>query len=538
MDPQEFSRLGLVSSRSRAKRATVLNLESALKDIRMDKDENEDETVSPKEFPSDISSRTPRTVKLESAQLPKTESGDISLEASERHERIRNLGRLDSGVTSCKSEKQQDQEHEAARWKEQRKERIRNQMEKGDRAAPLSRWLPSQEVPETRLARMVLSSAFSNFCTFVILANTFLTGLETDASMKEAIVGKPPPDSFSIINKCFTYIFLLELILRIVALRWYWITSPDWRWNLFDFFLVCTAIGEELVNGLNLSFLRVLRLLRVARVARILRVVRFFRELRRMVLSITACFASLCWAFLLLFIINFIFSLVFMQGIAEFLVTEPVGSVETAQMEVWYGGLITCMFSLFLCISGGRDWWDIAHPILIVNDLYRYVFAFYVGFVVIGVLNVLTVVFLENATEFSDKDLVAQAQIMKDKTFVAEMREIFKDFDTRGNGTINYEEFRACLEREDLVCYLRGHDIGVGDAHTLFRLLVDDDDAEYIDAESFIHGCLQLKGPAKAIDVAVVLREIQDHKGEEPSFLRAALPSEEHDNDDDDDESS
>merc|ERR1712167_104696 len=102
-----------------------------------------------------------------------------------------------------------------------------------------------------------------------------------------------------------------------------------------------------------------------------------------------------------------------MNGASDYL-NDGLGDEELkAELRNWYGSVIQSMYSLFLCTSGGRDWWDLALPLVMVNPFYKYVFVFYVLFVVIGVLNVLTVVFLENATEFSDKDLVAQAQLMR-----------------------------------------------------------------------------------------------------------------------------
>ena len=49
-----------------------------------------------------------------------------------------------------------------------------------------------------------------------------------------------------------------------------------------------------------------------------------------------------------------------------------------AELADLYGSLSDTMFSLMLSISGGMDWWDVAKPIVQINDWYKYVFAFYV----------------------------------------------------------------------------------------------------------------------------------------------------------------
>merc|ERR1719316_2343850 len=75
--------------------------------------------------------------------------------------------------------------------------------------------------------------------------------------------------------------------------------------------LVQLGVG---IGGLNFLNLRVLRIFRMIRALRILRVLRFFRKLRRMTLAIVSCLASLSWAFLLLFLITYVFSIMFVQA--------------------------------------------------------------------------------------------------------------------------------------------------------------------------------------------------------------------------------
>lgn len=134
------------------------------------------------------------------------------------------------------------------------------------------------------------------------------------------------------------------------------------------------------------------------------------------------------------------------------------------------------------------------------------VFTFYIIFVVFGVLNVLTGVFLESATEFLDKDLVIQAQMMRADQFVSEMNNFFKEFDTDDVGQISWSQFEACMDNEEVLAYLASHQLEIQDAYTLFQLL-DRDGQQHIDINKFIQGCLRLKGAARSIDSALMLRE-------------------------------
>ena len=115
--------------------------------------------------------------------------------------------------------------------------------------------------------------------------------------------------------------------------------------------LVFTALLQEVLNGMNLSILRIFRILRVARVARVMRVVRFFTQLLRMLLSIFACTDPPCWAFLLLVMIMFIFSVTFVQGATVHIEDNPTDTAMSEEIERWYGSMDTAMFSLLYGIT-------------------------------------------------------------------------------------------------------------------------------------------------------------------------------------------
>mmetsp|Transcript_96358 Transcript_96358/g.152363 ORF Transcript_96358/g.152363 Transcript_96358/m.152363 type:complete len:137 (+) Transcript_96358:3-413(+) len=66
---------------------------------------------------------------------------------------------------------------------------------------------------------------------------------------------------------------------------------------------------------------------------------------------------------------------------------------------------------------------------------------------------------------------------------------------------LSYSEFEDVLTSEKTSAYLAAIQLDVTDAWELFKLL-DTDESALIDVEEFVHGCLRLKGTAKAIDVA------------------------------------
>ena len=62
-------------------------------------------------------------------------------------------------------------------------------------------------------------------------------------------------------------------------------------------------------------------------------------------------------------------------------------------------------FYRFFSVTGGKDWYDILQPLLIVSWMYGVVFIAFQVFVVFGVFNVLNAVFVESVLDNRDKDI-------------------------------------------------------------------------------------------------------------------------------------
>lgn len=373
--------------------------------------------------------------------------------------------------------------------------------------------------PDTWLAKKVNSTSFGLVCSVITIVNALVIGLETDLSMRGAL--STPPSSSSVvffyIDLSFAVWFTAELLVRMWSHGSWFLASPaDWRWNLLDAFLVATAIFAVISDFLgkstsNLTFLRILRVFRVVRIARVVRVARFCKEMRKMMFSIMACTGSLIWSFIFLLMIMFMFSIFFMQGaITHIEETEYNDDVRLGFKE-YYGTLYDCMFALLAAILGGADWLDILRPIAAVSQVYRLAFAFYVVFVVLGVLNILTGVFLESAKDFKDRDLVVQQEITRMDNFIGEMLDLFHEFDPHETGKISYENFSIYIADESVQAYLTSHLLDTTHADMLYHLL-DRGNLGDINIHDFIHGLLRLKGAAKELDTRVLLHEVRTLK--------------------------
>uniref|UniRef100_A0A7S4UQ20 EF-hand domain-containing protein n=1 Tax=Alexandrium monilatum TaxID=311494 RepID=A0A7S4UQ20_9DINO len=376
----------------------------------------------------------------------------------------------------------------------------------------------SGRVPSV-MKKLVECTAFQWLCGGIIVVNVGFIGFTTNWGMVNAlsVPPHPEPNSFHVINSFFTTWYCLELVLRIVSYGREFVTGDDKKWNAFDTCLVVLSLSEEIVQDVDVGIgaLRVIRGLRMFRVLRIIRMMRYFRDLRLMVGSILQSLGSLSWALLLLITIMYLFSVVFMQGAVLHLVTlqeenQPVPEVFRSKLQLWYSSVFDTMYTLLASIIGGVSWTDVVRPLEQISLVYRVLFTFYVTFVVIGVLNVLTGIFVERACELSglDKDLVIQTQMKRNETFLMEMKKIFEECDSDCSGSISWGEFKEYLENDRVKAYLSTQQLDAFDARTLFDI-ISDGQGEEINVENFLVGCQRLKGIAKSVDVVAVLQEMR-----------------------------
>jgi len=366
------------------------------------------------------------------------------------------------------------------------------------------------------LKRFVDSRAFTGTVAFLIFTNTIFTAIEVDQSMDKAL--KQPPEKvesfWSTINLVFTIIFAVELFLRFVAYRIELFTSDDMYWNFWDVIVVTSSIVEELVAGIDVSALRALRILRLVRTLRIIRVVRFFRQLRLMVCCILNGIMQLAWALVLLVLLMSLFSIVCVQAAATHLrdkMSDGNASIEVkgdtlsnADMreafELNYPSIWRASMSMLMSVSGGCDWYEVMVPLLNISYLYALLFVLFVVFVVFGVLNVLTGIFVEQALQVRDRDLIVQAEMEKIDGFLVDMQDIFMEADIDTSGMLTKRELDKFLNQDRVLAYMSTYGLDVSDMSAMFRLL-DQDNTGEIDIQEWLIGCLRLKGQAKCLDV-------------------------------------
>lgn len=240
-----------------------------------------------------------------------------------------------------------------------------------------------------------------------------------------------------------------------------------------------------------------------------------------MLCSILQSLGALSWALLLLLIIMYLFTVFFMQGAIMYMADHPESSVVRTGVGTWYGTLLDAMYTLLAAITGGIDWTEAVEPLEHISILYRVLWVFYVVFVVIGVMNVLTGIFVERACEMSglDKDLLIQAEMKRNEAFIVEMKRCFEEADEDNSGKISWEEFKSYMENPRMRAYLATKQLDAYDARSFFDMIRDGQSDE-IDIGTFIVNCQRMKGAAKSVDLLAVLHETRETKRTMKALLR------------------
>eukprot|EP00746_Dinoflagellata_sp_MGD_P018472 gnl/MRDRNA2_/MRDRNA2_142840_c0_seq1.p1 gnl/MRDRNA2_/MRDRNA2_142840_c0~~gnl/MRDRNA2_/MRDRNA2_142840_c0_seq1.p1 ORF type:complete len:683 (-),score=135.04 gnl/MRDRNA2_/MRDRNA2_142840_c0_seq1:11-1945(-) len=379
--------------------------------------------------------------------------------------------------------------------------------------SPKAKGQKSKSKPQISLRQFVHSTAFELFCSSIIAANAIFMGIQVDRSVRDPEGTTTIREDFALFRLFFLSCFTLELLLRLLVNRIHFFFCPHWRWNVFDFVVVCLSLLEEFLESLadtgfsNLSFLRLLRLLRLARIVRIIRVFRFFYELRVMVTLMLGCLKAVLWAMLLLLLMIYIFGLVFCQAAADQMSASD-DLTHNGHLRDYFGNLRRGCFSLWKAVSGGADWETMAQALIDIDINFGYVFSFYILFIVLGVFNVITSLIVQEANRqvTQDHDIVIKEEMSRQDSYMRGILRLFKEADTDKSGTLTWEKLEAHLEDDRVKAFFRSLELDISEARGLFMLL-DLNDNGVVNADEFVTGCLRLKGSAKSIDVATLLYE-------------------------------
>eukprot|EP00439_Symbiodinium_sp_Y106_P076877 s2205_g15.t4 len=380
-----------------------------------------------------------------------------------------------------------------------------------------------------RSRKFLESPTFGKALAAFIFLNCCSLGWQVDWGVQNH--ASPEPAHFEVLGMMFTLIFLAEFGIRCFAYgrAMYICQNPDVGWNTFDGLLVLSSLIDEIMSraasGINVTALRVLRLARLLRILRVFRVVRYFTDLRVMV---NGCFASLkatsilvssktlVWALVLLFMLMFAVAACILQLLRPYLSSLDL-SVEAKeqlaqQLLLHFGTLLGGIFTLFSSMSGGVDWADVARMLNEVSLLLALLFVVYMCFALFCVLNVMTGVFVENASRMTaaDEEMCMMEELRARKDYVDTVSRLFSECDIDNSGNVNWEEFQACASDLHFQTCFKKLGIAIdteAELRNVFHML-DFQNNGSVSVEEFAIGIQMFSGGAKSIDVARLMFEV------------------------------
>jgi len=276
---------------------------------------------------------------------------------------------------------------------------------------------------------------------------------------------------------------------------------------VFDAVLVATSVIDELLTTqVDLSHVRMLRVFRMASVLRIIRIIETFRELREMLCAVIASVKSIFWAFVLLCSIMYLFSILSMQFALNAI--EQDGAPTNEFQERWGSVASAMFFSLLAAISGSFDWVSIVSVFDKYCDWYRIYFSMFIVLVTVGMLNVLTGVFVARSAEVSvlDKDLIIQAEIANTRSKVRDLKYLFEEMDREHHGSVDVEQLIDYMSQSDVQAYLATLQLHTSNFKAVASML-DPHKTGQVSMDAFIAGCLRYKGHARTVDVAMLMQQ-------------------------------
>jgi hypothetical protein len=374
----------------------------------------------------------------------------------------------------------------------------------------------------TRFQSCIKSQTFELVCVSIVLLNAFFMSakIQYEGISNGHALGVRNYDTaaevrwpfaetvFPVVDKMFSFVFICELLVRLVAYRFEWLCS---LWNYLDAFVVGVDVASWFLTrslSLNAYILRFARFGKLVRIVRVMRSNKLLDSLKLLVASIQASYNTLCISLLVLLVIQSVAGMLLSQLVEPYIrdKSEP----EELRREVFrhYGTFWRSMITMFEITFAN---WAPTCRLLIdnVSEWFGVFFLVYRCVVGFAILSVIQAVFIQQTMKSAqlDDDFVIQAKNRDKQAYSEKLRRIFEQLDTSGDGHVTWREFEALLTEPRMKLLMSALEVDVRELETLFKLL-DDGDGQ-ISPEEFIEGLQRLKGSAKALDLMALTRSVQ-----------------------------
>ncbi|KAM9848256.1 voltage-dependent R-type calcium channel subunit alpha-1E [Aulostomus maculatus] len=213
-------------------------------------------------------------------------------------------------------------------------------------AKPLTRYMPqNRHTFQYRLWHFVVSPSFEYTVLAMIALNTIVLMMKYYSA---------PPAYEAVLkhlNTAFTVLFSIECVLKIMAFGF--LNYFRDTWNIFDFITVLGSITEivvdlQLVNTINMSFLKLFR------AARLIKLLRQGYTIRILLWTFVQSFKALPYVCLLIAMLFFIYAIIGMQVFGNIKLNEETHINQHNNFKSFFGALMLLFRS-----ATGESWQEI-----------------------------------------------------------------------------------------------------------------------------------------------------------------------------------
>lgn len=380
----------------------------------------------------------------------------------------------------------------------------------------VDRWENLKEPPRSgMMVRIEEATFFWSMSSAFILLNTIVISISSDFEITHR--GQSLPGWLSSLEISCIVFFTVEVVLRLWVHKLYFFVNDDMNWNIFDLVLVALSLADLLVDTINtasesqestsVAFMRILRLLKAGKILRAFRILKVFRELATILKSFEKGMVSLFWSLVMLVFLLFVFSLLFIQGLADHATSPGVKQSTLDGISLFFASLPDCMLSLYMSVTGGADWNQFYAVVSQAGDFYALAFLFFTLFFNFALFNILTGVFVEKAITAFMPDRADQL-LEERRRLVSEaddFRDLCKRLDRSRAGRISLVDFMEFMQNETMVVSMASLGLAVHDVELFFKVVAGSRDE--VSIEEFVEGCMATKGTASSLDVQKQLFE-------------------------------
>jgi len=212
----------------------------------------------------------------------------------------------------------------------------------------------------------------------------------------------------------------------------------------------------------------------------------------------------------------YVFSLVFVQ-LAHMHLMEDLESVDDEHLTMIFehlGSVQNAMLYLFQCSSGG-DPWEIMYPTLtVIGPVPVGLFCFFLGFIQIALLNLITGIFVERAMKQAqpDRETLALQERRNDIEIHDLLQAALQSVDTNNSGDIDYQELRQALVHPQWRASLTLLGVDIQRTADLFRIMSKSVNSGRLMISDFVERCMELRGPATSLGIETLVATARENE--------------------------